>query len=438
MAFSRRKFLTVAGASAAGVVLATPIQALYRRVAQGQSLQGKGFGSLVKDPKGVLDLPPGFRYREFSTIGDRMSDGNPVPGDHDGMAAFAGPSNTTILVRNHELSPDEAPAVIAAADRQYDTLCKGGTTTLIVAPDRSLVRDFVSLAGTHRNCAGGATPWGSWISCEETIVTPAMNKPGLPTNVEQAHGYNFEVLASATGPVDPVPIKAMGRFNHEAIAVDPATGIVYQTEDRGDGLFYRFIPTQPSKLQSGGVLQALKIKDRPQTITKSKFPVGQQFAAEWITIDQPDPPQDTVRVEGFSKGAAQFSRGEGICYSKGEIYFTCTDAGNSSEGQIWRYRPSNSGGTIELFVESGSQNVLDFPDNLVMSPFGDLIVCEDGYGTNNVVGITPKGEIYPLAHNAMNESEFAGVCFSPDGQTMFVNIQSPGTTLAVWGPWKSV
>ncbi|MBW4552106.1 MAG: PhoX family protein [Aphanocapsa sp. GSE-SYN-MK-11-07L] len=436
MALSRRRFLTLAGAGTVSTVLATPLQALYTRVAQGQSVQAKGFGALVKDPKGVLDLPPGFSYREFSAIGNQMSDGNPVPGDHDGMAAFAGPNNTTILVRNHELSPNEAPAVIAAADRQYDPLCKGGTTTLIVAPDRSLVRDFVSLAGTYRNCAGGTTPWGSWISCEEAIATPAMNKPGDLTNVEQAHGYNFEVLASASGPVDPIPLKAMGRFNHEAIAVDPATGTVYQTEDRGDGLFYRFMPTQPGKLQAGGILQALKIKDRPQAITKTKFPVGQKFATEWITIEQPDPPEDTVRQEGFSQGAAQFSRGEGICYSKGEIYFTCTDGGNSSGGQIWRYTPSSN--IIELFVESGDQNVLDFPDNLIMAPFGDLIVCEDGFNTNNIVGVTPQGEIYRFAHNAMNESEFAGVCFSPDGQTMFVNIQTPGTTLAIWGPWKTV
>lgn len=436
MAISRRQFLTLAGVGVAGATLVGPLQNLFARSATGQSILTTGYGSLIKDPQGILDLPAGFQYRVFSRTGEKMSDGATVPAMHDGMAAFSGPNNTTILVRNHELSPGASNPVVAG--RRYDPLGTGGTTTLVLDPDRQLIRHYVSLAGTSRNCAGGPTPWGSWLTCEETVSTPSQNSPGNPQNVEAAHGYVFEVPATATGPVEPVPLKAMGRFYHEAVAIDPATGIVYLTEDRLDGRFYRFIPTQPGKLAAGGVLEALRIKDQPQVNTASGFPIGKPVAVEWVKIDDPDPAEDTVRGQAFSKGAAQFTRGEGLAYSKGEIYFTCTNGGARGAGQIWRYIPgvnAQSGGTLELFVESTDPNILDFPDNLISSPTGDLLVCEDGMAGNNLIGITPKGQLYTFAHNAMNDSEFAGICFAPDGQTMFVNIQTPGMTVAVWGPW---
>lgn len=433
---SRRSFFALAGASAAGTILASSLQAAYGKPRR----FGKGYGSLQADPRGLLDLPPGFRYRAFSRTGDTMSDGHPVPGDHDGMAAFRGSRGSTILVRNHELSPNEIskPAVIADTAQQYDSLCRGGTTTLIIGRDRTLIKDYVSLAGTFRNCAGGATPWGSWISCEEDTSTPATNQPGNLNNVSKMHGYNFEVPARGR-IAPPVPLVEMGRFNHEAIAVDPKTGIVYQTEDRGDGLFYRFIPKQPGKLSAGGVLEALKIKKMPQAITKTNFPVCKPMAVEWVRIEDVNPVEDTVRVEGFAKGAAQFTRGEGIAYGKREFYFCCTNGGEAQLGQIWRYIPGKNladAGTIELFVEPNNQTQLDGPDNIIVSPHRDLFICEDGDGEQFVVGITPRGELYNFARNAINDREFAGVCFSPDGDTMFVNIQDPGITFAIWGPWS--
>lgn len=464
MAISRRYFFALAGASAAGTVLASPLKNLYARQARGESVRGTGYGALKPDPNGLLDLPPGFQYRAFSRTGEIMSDGNPVPADHDGMAAFPGPGRSTILVRNHELSPDEVkkPQAVASPEQTYDSLCRGGTTTLVVGQNRELLKSFVSLAGTYRNCAGGPTPWGSWISCEENTSTPEGNKfiddpqnanrpiPD-PTNVSKRHGYNFEVPASAEiGVVSPIPLVAMGRFNHEAVAVDPRTGVVYQTEDRADGLFYRFIPNQRGHLQAGGLLEALKIKDMPQAITKTNIPVGKKFEVEWVRIDNVDPPNDGepaagedvtqygTRYQGFVKGAAQFTRGEGIAYDNGEFFFNCTDGGEKELGQVWRYIPdvSQSGGTLELFVEPNDQSALDGPDNIVVSPFGDLIICEDGEGEQFVVGVTQDGELYDLARNALNDSEFAGACFSPDGGTMFVNIQNPGITFAIWGPWK--
>jgi uncharacterized protein len=439
LSFSRRQFLTLAGATTVGTVAASPLQMLYARVANGQSITTEGYGPLIPDPNGLLDLPRGFQYRVFSRFGDTMSDGTPVPDRHDGMAAFPGPNNTTILVRNHEHSPGDPVGVVAPDNLKYDSTNKGGTTTLVVGPDRQLIRDYASLAGTYRNCAGGTTPWGSWISCEENTSTPETNRPGNANNVAKRHGYNFEVPAQAEGLVTPEPLVAMGRFNHEAVAIDPRTGIVYETEDRNDGLFYRFIPNQPGNLKAGGILEALRIQGQPQAITRVGFPVGQKLPVDWVRIENPDPATDTVRVEGFTKGAAQFSRGEGAWFgNNNEVYFTCTNGGAAGFGQVWRYTPGGGpqeGGTLELFVESPSQEVLDFPDNIVVSPFRDLFLCEDGQGEQFVRGVTDQGQLYSFARNALNESEFAGACFSNSPLTMFLNIYRPGITFAIWGPW---
>jgi hypothetical protein len=442
MALSRRKFFALAGASAAGTVMMSPLQALYARKANGQSVFGKGYGPLISDPNGLLDLPRDFQYIALSRTGDVMSNNSLVPGGHDGMGAFVGSNGTTILVRNHELSPTSSTKVSDRNAPVYDPLCKGGTTTLIIGKDRKLIRHFPSIQGTFRNCAGGVTPWGSWITSEENTSTPEEN-PGL---VSKRHGYNFEVPANATGAIPPIPLKAMGRFNHEAVAVDPATGIVYETEDRGDGLFYRFIPQKPGNLKAGGILQALAIKGRPGVNTSNNsgitIPVGQSLEVEWVTIDDPDPVSDSAptgtRFQGKAKGAATFTRGEGIWFGNNELYFTATDGGPFRLGQVWRYVPGQSaqdGGTLTLFVESTDKAELENPDNIVVSPFGDLFLCEDGDDDQFVVGVTPEGELYQFARNAINDRELAGACFSPDGQTMFVNIQTPGITFAIWGPW---
>ncbi|MDE0840107.1 MAG: DUF839 domain-containing protein, partial [Kiritimatiellae bacterium] len=206
----------------------------------------QGYGPLQPDPMKIISLPKGFTYTTFSRTGDRMDDGLAVPGAHDGMATFAGPKGTTLIVRNHELSPGStksgpyANSETAWADTDKSKLydrgsdekpCHGGTTTLVFdTKSQTLLRHYYSLAGTIRNCSGGPTPWGSWLSCEES-VSRADGK------LEKDHGYNFDVPATAEiGLVDPVPLKAMGRFNHEAVAVDPKSGVVYQTEDRSDGL----------------------------------------------------------------------------------------------------------------------------------------------------------------------------------------------------------
>jgi uncharacterized protein len=434
VSLSRRNFLTLASASATGFILATNLKNLSLNAANGKTATTQGFGKLVTDPQGILDLPEGFQYRVISKMGDTMTDGTKVPTRHDGMAAFAGANNTTILVRNHELNPDGTDVVTATEAQKYDNLSQGGTTTLVIDSNRRLLEEYVSLAGTNRNCAGGTTTWGSWISCEEDVATPNTNKKDNPKNVSRKHGYNFEVIAGKP-LTSSVPLIAMGRFRHEAIATDPNTGIIYETEDCKDSCIYRFIPKVKGDLASSGTLEALVIKGIPKMLTEVDFPLNTPKAVEWVRLEDVDPEDDTLRYEAQSKGAAIFKRGEGMCYADGYIYWTCTNGGKAGKGQIFRYDVTKE--TVELFVESPEVSVLDFPDNLIMSPFGDLIVCEDGVGEQFVVGINPQGQCYRFARNALNNKEFAGVCFAPDGQTMFVNIYEPGMTLAIWGNWKA-
>jgi len=463
MSVSRRAFLVRATAFSAGfaglgrVLRAGTLDAGLRDPAP-------GYGPLVPDPGNILDLPAGFSYRIFSRTGQEMDDGLLVPGMHDGMAAFPGPDGKTILVRNHEL---ESPwphlsafgpnlERLSKLDRSkfYDygqgkTPCLGGTTTVLYDTKTGRVeKQFLSLAGTTRNCAGGPTPWGTWISCEEFTAKPS-------AEAEKAHGFAFEVPATLDPmtPVTPTPLAAMGRFYREAIAVDPASGCVYQSEDLGDGLMYRFIPTEPGRLAAGGRLQALMIRGHKSLDTRNwdrdRIFIGERFPVEWVELDDPLSPKDDLRYRGFAKGAARFARAEGMWYGRDAVYWCCTNGGKKQKGQIWRYVPSpaeatpgetQQPGTLELFVEPNDGNVLENCDNITVAPWGDLIVCEDevfpGAGRDFLVGVTPQGKLYKLGRNAMNDSELAGAAFSPDGTTLFVNIQTPGLTLAITGPWN--
>jgi secreted PhoX family phosphatase len=297
------------------------------------------------------------------------------------------------------------------------------------------------------NCAGGTTPWGSWLSCEETETRAG-------EGVGRDHGWVFEVPARHRGLVEARPLLGLGRFAHEAATVDPRTGIVYLTEDKEDGLFYRFLPNAKGELHKGGRLQALALRDRPRggdTRNWKGRDIGEGAwkPATWIDMAGIDNPHNDLRQRGHAGGAALFARGEGIEFGKGEMFFTCTSGGAAKLGQVMRYRPSpqegNPGerdapGMLQLFVESTAPDLLNYGDNITVAPWGHLIVCEDQYSdppANHLRGITPEGRLYTLARLRAN-TEPAGACFSPDGSTMFVNVYSPTKTLAITGPWRSV
>jgi secreted PhoX family phosphatase len=394
----------------------------------------------------ILTLPEGFEYNVIGRTGVKMSDGNPTPAAHDGMATFK-VNNELRLVRNHEINGGTGrdKAAFGDAALAYDPKAGGGTTTLIIDPKtREIVKDFVSLNGTLQNCAGGPTPWGSWISCEETTLGNNLGKDGRG-GFAQKHGYCFEVVAGADGAAKAAPIAAMGRFVHEAIAVDARSGVVYLTEDRGAAGFYRFIPKQQGKLAEGGKLQMLAIVGRRQFDLRTGQKAGEPLDVNWLDINEPDPPDsensgDAVYRQGFALGAATFARLEGCWYGGDSIYFTSTSGGDKRLGQIWQYTPQDKDkGKIKLIFESPEEAVLDMPDNICVSPNGGLLVCEDGHNEQYLRGLTRDGRIFDFAKNILpgyEGKEFAGATFSPDGQTLFVNIQTPGLTLAIWGPWE--
>ncbi|HCE60865.1 MAG TPA: phosphatase [Janibacter terrae] len=386
----------------------------------------------------LISLPRGFEYLTFGWTGSMMSDGRPTPAMHDGMAAFRD-GDLVRLVRNHENGTGSAYATPA-----YDALeGAGGTTTLVFDPDAGeLVESYASLAGTVRNCAGGPTPWGTWLSCEETTHIAADGT---------RHGYVFEVPAK--GMSDATPIKEMGRFSHEATCVDPSTGIVYLTEDATPSGLYRFVPTTPGRLADGGQLQMLAIGSA--TYQTYGDGTGVTYSdLSWVTIDQPDPgPGETSTVrQGIAKGGAQFARLEGAWWGNDRAYIVSTSGGPAKQGQVFEYDPK--AGTLTVLIASPSAQTLNNPDNICVSPRGGIVLCEDGSGSEYLHGLTATGEIFPFAQNTVvlpsnglagstvragsyTGSEWCGSTFEPkNGNWLFANAQSPGITFAITGPWR--
>ncbi len=441
---SRRAFLGIGGMGAAALALGA---AGSRDALAAEA----GYGRLYPDPGGIVELPKGFQYRIISPEGSKLSNGAPVPSDFDGMAAFKGSrKGTTVLVRNHELSlndfepggDDEA----VEGSNPYDgsAVGPGGTTSILVDnQSRKAIKDFVTSSGQSTNCAGGATPWGTWLTCEET------KEAGT-----EVHGYVFEVdPRRPQSDLSKTPILDMGRFSHEAVDIDPETGIAYLTEDDPSGIsnggdpaaetgasfLYRFIPNnrakRPGALQDGGRLQVMAIDETTQT-NADLYRQGQRFKVVWVDIADPDAAHEQALL---ITNAIKFNRLEGAFFKNGTFWFDDTNGGEERLGQIFRYFPAKN--ILELFYEGNDPNKIESPDNITITPFGDLWFAEDeavldGNSLNRVMGITPGGQVYKFARNVLTDSEFAGPTFSPDGRTFFVNIQNPGITLAIWGPFR--
>jgi uncharacterized protein len=481
----QRRSVLRGAAAAGGALVAGPFAGFAARAdAHGRPpAQRPPLGPIADERDGAvrLWLPPGFKYRSFHDTETpvTLDDGTVLPGRHDGMAAFRGPRGNYILVRNHEVN-GATPAF--GPGTPYDPMGPGGTTTVEVTRYGQVVRGFTSLNGTQMNCSGGPMPWGSWITCEETVNGPDVGADftGAPNiALTQRHGFVFEVPVDGRSSREPVT--RAGRFAHESVAFDPHEGALYLSEDNfgWPSGFYRYVPKRnpmrTGRLDNQGRLQMLKIKRRTNldlAITQQR---GARYQVEWVDIDDPAPsfpytpgtpaptPNDTaltyVSRQGWAQGAAYFSRLEGTIYDRGTVYFTSTQGGGPAEtslgpvadgygnghGQVWAYHTRSR--TLSLVYQSPGPDVLDFPDNITTSPRGTLVVCEDNTNDNYLRGLTTEGELFDIALNRLVSSlpgnaprfndEFAGSTFSPDGHTLFVNIQaSRGMTFAIWGDWR--
>lgn len=555
--------------------------------------------------KELLQLPEGFEYDAYHVTGMQMDDGEPVPSWHDGMGCFDRPEGGTTIVMNHELTPaseqatgpDAAHQIISERHSSYFDAwmggAGGGTSTIEIDADGKVAKSYTSLAGTTRNCAGGTTPWGSWLSCEEdtrkvpdpdalapsaemgtrsvcaddsqfvgtaeyghycavgpradvddvpdqapgefateadctgagyfwvpggycnqgtaapwalgpgynfwvycnyweyftgtyngeatesgaaeveaTLASGAgsvccggtamatcatdlqVRGPPGPGDASTRHGYCFEVPAHTGVISDAVPITGMGRFNHEAAVVDPATGYVYETEDRGDGCIYRYLPYEYGNLQAGGELQALKLVDGPSDTSSGMLPsLHVPLAVEWVSltdagIDVDPPEEDNLRYMAQGLGATIFARGEGMSFGNGKVYWACTSGGDAGMGQVFSYDDETK--TLMLVIESKGADELESPDNMINHPLdGSIYLLEDGGGADHIVGVTPRlhnhdgsgkatnghvkydEQLFKLAKNNLNDNELAGGCWNEEGTKIFFAIQSPGILLAV-------
>lgn len=453
-AISRRALLLGTGSAGLAVALSGRADALYTASPEvGRSGPVAGYGPLVRDPHGLLDLPRGFSYRVLSREGRLLrSGGGRVPGSHDGMGSFADRRTGGFrLVRNHEAYPGARRPVPRAGSTTYDAGAGGGTTTLVLGPRLGVRAEYVSLSGTAVNCSGGITPWRTWLSCEETEARAGTH------GYTKDHGWVFEVH-----PFDnrrnarPVPLTAMGRFMHEAVAIDPTTGIAYQTEDAFSGAplgsYYRFLPNKPlgghGSLRAGGTLQALHVPGLPDLSTVRE--AGTTFTGiEWLDVPDPTAATTPVRAQDYPKPLTRGQKLEGAWWGRadGSAYFVSSFARTRSgsaadhDGQVWRYDPTRNTLTLELiFVGSDADETYECPDNICVSPYGGLMICEDSGGRNYLLGTTAAGTPFLFARNRQQlapgkTGELSGVSFSPDGKVMFFNVYKPGTTFAVTGPW---
>jgi uncharacterized protein len=449
----RREFLRQVAVGGTSIALCNAFDHFHGRMLAEESVPFAGFGPLreaIDAATGLplIKLPEGFRYLSFGWTNEPMANGGKTPPIHDGMAVISEMGDQIVLCRNHEV--DSPGRAFGRVDESYDPFGAGGCTNLVFdRRQEKFLSAKPSLSGTLKNCAGGATPWGTWLSCEETLLDPQSKlEEGNP--LQKAHGFVFEVPGE--GQAAPKPLEALGRFVHEAVAVDPSSGIVYLTEDTKTAGFYRVIPNKPGDLQAGGKLQMLVVRGVDDV--RKKVARNAQYDVRWVDIADPllahtpgTLDGQGVYRQGKAKGGLTFARLEGCAVHDGRVFITATSGGDAESGQLWRYDPAEE--RLQLVYESPSPEILDMPDNIAVSPRGGVLMCEDGYyHLQRLQVLTAEGHLFPLAENNMQlnglyghrgdfrSSEWAGATFSADGQWLFVNLQTPGVTLAITGPWR--
>ncbi|MGW2204534.1 alkaline phosphatase PhoX [Streptomyces sp. NPDC001774] len=474
MPLNRREFAKHSTAAGAGLVLTGSVAALATApealasaddrlddhaddLAASGDRHRLGYGPLVEDPAGVLALPAGFTYRVITHSGvTKLESGEFTPQKHDGTATFAGPRGTTLLVNNHELKGKRSGwkhPVPLTEGLVYDPAASGGCTVVEVHRDGT-VAEWVGIAGTSTNCAGGRTSWGTWLTCEENSDRAGEN------GMTKDHGYVFEVdPRDRRANRDPKPIKAFGRYDHEAVVIDPKRGHAYLTEDASspNGLFFRWVPPKGfehgrGKLRTladdAGVLQAPRCIDSGGRFVDDlsrATRIGTVYGVDWLDVPDRDGREVEVREQFGPDEVTRARKLEGMWWADGGAYIVSSYArdespGAAHDGQVWFYDPKRRTLTLQVLLgvnaNPDEDGAYDGPDNITVSPYGGLVIAEDGEGVQHLFGATERGRTYPIARNDLNDSEFTGVVFSPDGDTLFANIQDPGIMVAVTGPWR--
>jgi uncharacterized protein len=378
---SRRQFLTGAGASTLALVV----------ISRSASAQGAGpYGRLGTEPdaNGLL-LPEGFTSRVAARAGEPV-DGTSYewPAFPDGAATFSADDGGWYHVVNSE--------VPVAGD--------GGVSVIRYDPDGEVADAYSVLSGTQQNCAGGPTPWGTWLSCEEW---------------EGGQVWECDPVSVDSGQVRP----ALGTFTHEAAAVDPDGQRIYQTEDVPDGCFYRFTPEAYPDL-ARGLLEVASVTDGSVT---------------WYEV--PDPAAEAVPTRQQVPECTPFDGGEGCWYADGTVYFT-----TKGTDEVWALDPATD--RLEVIYDgSGALTGVDTITSELGS--GDLYVAEDG-GDMQLVVITADGDVVPIVQVVAeplpadpSPSEIAGPAFAPDGTRLYFSSQrggnpQTGITYEINGPFRGI
>lgn len=477
MSLSRRGFLGRSAVAGAGVAFVGSTEMLLAPGASAASANGDGdrhggpqrpefgYGPLVADPAGKLALPAGFSYQVVTHAGvTKLESGQYTPSNHDGTAAYHRHGGGTVLVVNHELGAmagTELP-VPALPRYTYDPALAGGCTVVETDRHGRRTREYVGVAGTAVNCAGGKTPWDTWLTCEETELLAGQG------GATKDHGYVFEVDPyDSRANRDPEPIKALGRFAHEAAAVDPWRGHIYLTEDASgpNGLLYRW---EPPKHYRGGRGRLKGLSDTAGTLAAMKafdasgrfvddlsrgVEIGTTYEVKWITVPDRDARTTPIRKQFTNSDVTRGRKLEGAWWGDGGAYIVTSFArtespGVAHDGQVWFYDPNRRRLTLKLRFgvnpDPSVDGAFDGPDNISVSPYGGVILAEDGSGVQHLVGATSGNRSYPIARNDLNNgspedpefSEFTGPTFSLDGRILFANVQTPGIMYAIKGPWR--
>ena len=498
MAISRRQVLTGGSAAGVGLTVAGVLPSLTESAAAspegdahhpGGSSGGRPFPPLQDDPNGILALPTGFSYKIVTREGQTdMSFGQgKTPAFHDGTGVVGANRKGLTIIQNHELTPNQAAVGVPhIAGTVYDpgAVNAGGCTVITTDGNGTPTAEWVGISGTARNCAGGVTPWGTWLTCEETFINAgtAWSAGGQTGTYQKNHGYVFEVLQADSAHQIPLPIKAFGRFEHEALAVEPTLRRVYLSEDASgpNGLFYRWTAPAGVRLRAGvanqlgdtsGKLEAMQIRlddgsILPDVAYLTSAQLGRPFKVTWIEVPERDGATKTIRTQ-FADGTVTrgkkfegvWSNGKG-CYIVNSFAFGANDLpadATKHDGMVWfydysdetitlvTYFPHNPAAEGEGAFPKYADLTFDGPDNVTVTPWGTLVLAEDGVRASHVLSSVPGGPTYAIARNMLSIgtsngapvfSEFTGPTFSPDGKVLFVNIQVPGITLAITGPWQ--